>query len=287
MDPYKILGVTHSASLDTIKTNFKRLARELHPDKGGNDHMFNIIKESYVIILRNIKQSIIDKNSDELKVGHAEYLKSQEGSGGVRNTQMYNYDGDVMKKFHKVFEENIIMNDPESQGYGELMVKSEPRKKIKIDKFKKFTLKRFNKTFENSSPMNTTHLIKHYNPEPFAFTNQLSFTELGQDNITDFSGKNEGHKDLQYTDYIKAYTTNKLSSHNNKIKEIAPYKKLNEIEKDRSNIDYEMNQEELTDYTKYQISEKTKERSRTTRLKQKDSDMTYSFNKINKAMLES
>ncbi len=36
-DPYTVLGVSHQASPDEIKTAFRRLARDYHPDRNPND----------------------------------------------------------------------------------------------------------------------------------------------------------------------------------------------------------------------------------------------------------
>ena len=47
-DFYKILGVAKAASTDEVKTAFRKLAHEHHPDKkGGNAEKFKEINEAY------------------------------------------------------------------------------------------------------------------------------------------------------------------------------------------------------------------------------------------------
>ena len=49
-NPYKTLGVSKDASHKDIKTAFFKLAKEHHPDKGGNPEEFKRINEAYDIL---------------------------------------------------------------------------------------------------------------------------------------------------------------------------------------------------------------------------------------------
>lgn len=49
-DYFQILGVSESATDAEIKTAFKRLARQHHPDKGGDEAKFKEINEAYEIL---------------------------------------------------------------------------------------------------------------------------------------------------------------------------------------------------------------------------------------------
>lgn len=44
---YDILGVAHDATEDQIKQAYKKLAREHHPDKGGDKAKFQEIQHAY------------------------------------------------------------------------------------------------------------------------------------------------------------------------------------------------------------------------------------------------
>lgn len=54
IDPYKVLGVTYDASDEEIKTSFRKLVKETHPDLNGNDtkltDKFIEIAEAYTIL---------------------------------------------------------------------------------------------------------------------------------------------------------------------------------------------------------------------------------------------
>lgn len=63
-DPYKVLGVTRSASQAEIKKVYKRLAKEWHPDKNKNpeaEDMFIKITKSYEILTNEEKRASYDR----------------------------------------------------------------------------------------------------------------------------------------------------------------------------------------------------------------------------------
>jgi len=47
MDYYKTLGINKSASPDDIKRAYRKLAKDYHPDRGGNEEKFKAINEAY------------------------------------------------------------------------------------------------------------------------------------------------------------------------------------------------------------------------------------------------
>ena len=47
MDPYTTLGVDRNASDSEIKTAFKNLAKQYHPDRGGDEAKFKDVNEAY------------------------------------------------------------------------------------------------------------------------------------------------------------------------------------------------------------------------------------------------
>lgn len=60
-DYYKTLGVPRNADADQIKKAFRRLAREHHPDAGGDEAKFKEINEAYEVLSDEKKRSLYDQ----------------------------------------------------------------------------------------------------------------------------------------------------------------------------------------------------------------------------------
>ena len=62
---YKVFGLPIDSSDREITLKYRELSKKLHPDKGGNEYLFNIITNSYNILLN--KESTLDKNILEIE----------------------------------------------------------------------------------------------------------------------------------------------------------------------------------------------------------------------------
>lgn len=60
-DYYKILGVAKDADASTIKKAFRKLAREHHPDAGGDEAKFKEINEAYEVLSDDKKRALYDQ----------------------------------------------------------------------------------------------------------------------------------------------------------------------------------------------------------------------------------
>lgn len=64
MDPYLLLEVPHTATIDDIKKAYRRLALKWHPDKNGGskvaEEMFKKIKAAYDCLIDPIKRAAED-----------------------------------------------------------------------------------------------------------------------------------------------------------------------------------------------------------------------------------
>jgi molecular chaperone DnaJ len=66
-DYYEVLGLTKGASQDEIKKAYRKLAKELHPDKGGDEDKFKEVSEAYEVLSNDDKKEKYDRfghNSD-------------------------------------------------------------------------------------------------------------------------------------------------------------------------------------------------------------------------------
>ncbi|PIT94723.1 molecular chaperone DnaJ [Candidatus Falkowbacteria bacterium CG10_big_fil_rev_8_21_14_0_10_39_9] len=70
-DYYKTLGVDKSATPDEIKTAFRKLAHEHHPDKGGNEAKFKEANEAYQVLGNAEKRRQYDQFGSSFQNGQA------------------------------------------------------------------------------------------------------------------------------------------------------------------------------------------------------------------------
>ena len=59
-DLYKRLGISRGASVDEIKKAYRALAREHHPDKGGDPEMFKGIQEAHEVLSDDRRRQMYD-----------------------------------------------------------------------------------------------------------------------------------------------------------------------------------------------------------------------------------
>src|SRR3954447_24634205 len=50
IDPYSVLGVTPTASLQEIRDAYRRKTKQHHPDVGGETWAFRVLSQSYEIV---------------------------------------------------------------------------------------------------------------------------------------------------------------------------------------------------------------------------------------------
>ena len=60
-DYYKMLGVARDATPEQIKKAYRKLAREYHPDAGGDDEKFKDVNEAYEVLSDEKKRKLYDQ----------------------------------------------------------------------------------------------------------------------------------------------------------------------------------------------------------------------------------
>lgn len=106
-DYYKILGVSKSASKEEIKTAFRKLAHEHHPDKGGNAEKFKEVSEAYSVLSDDNKRAQYDTYGSAGPGGFGGGQQYQGGNGfegfdfsGFQGGQNIDFDlGDIFGEF--------------------------------------------------------------------------------------------------------------------------------------------------------------------------------------------
>lgn len=89
-DYYNILGIDPTSSDDQIRTAYKKLAMQHHPDRGGNQAKFQEIQEAYSVL------------SDTHKRTEWEHNRNFQNAGGFNFN--FNFNGgdihDIFRQFH-------------------------------------------------------------------------------------------------------------------------------------------------------------------------------------------
>ena len=113
-DPYKVLGVSKSASADEVKAAYRKLAKQLHPDLNPGDadveRRFKAVSQAYSIVgdpekRRRFDQGEIDASGQETAPAgggfYRRYAGSQEGAKYSRFE--FGQDFDVQDIFSDLF----------------------------------------------------------------------------------------------------------------------------------------------------------------------------------------
>lgn len=293
MDPYAILGVSKNCDRDTLKKKYKQLALASHPDRGGSEALFKIIKLSYHKINEELKLRQIDKQFNELKTEFSENKRKHEKPR--KNKFLSDHDSvskaesssDFITHFNKVFDETKL-ETPQDSGYSHLMDASTSRRDdMKIENtLGKFNKDNFNKSFDQIPMKNTKQLMKYKEPVPTSITKNLDFVELGIDHIDDFSGRNEcSSQSLRFMDYQNAHTTNRLVDPS-QMHHRSDCNNLQQLEMERTNIDFQMTEQERMAYLKHQKKNELREQRRVENLQRQDLHITENFNRIHNIMIE-
>tara|TARA_B100000900_G_C20560202_1_gene708566 strand:+ start:190 stop:1110 length:921 start_codon:yes stop_codon:yes gene_type:complete len=298
-NPYEIIGVSKRFTLDELKYNYKKVAKRVHPDRGGNEKLFKLVTLAYKQLLEIHKLKQINKEFNELKSDFQEFTTNQDNqqrrhrdlhrssdrsskkSSRSRQNQQ-DSNGNFGDMFNKVYEENKI-EDVYDRGYGDLMTESDAnRPDIDIKKTVN-SMKNFNQAFD-SAPVSKHNkkIIKYRDPIALPTSlKTLQYTEIGVDRINDFSTETSN---LSCVDYKKAHSTSKLID-KNYVRQRTGYNDIGGLEAERANIDYNMSEEDLRKQAYLKKKEQLKELKRLERIQQMDMMHQESFNRVNELMV--
>ena len=93
-NPYWVLGVDENADKETIKKAYRKLAKEYHPDKGGDVDKFNAINKAYEQLLAAWYEPF-KKGTFEYNIISAMKKKKKSKYNGCNVTGCENADGTV------------------------------------------------------------------------------------------------------------------------------------------------------------------------------------------------
>lgn len=108
----------------------------------------------------------------------------------------------------------------------------------------------------------------------------MNFTNLGDDDIDDFSADNKSLKNLNFMDLKIAYTTSRIIDPST-VEQRKDYTSVDQLKKDRSQIDYSMSPTEKKYNLQKLNQEKLKEQKRLENVLRYDQRVSKHFSKIN------
>lgn len=278
MNPYDVLNVPKDFTLEQLKDSYKRIALKVHPDKGGSEQLFLLVTKCFKKLLQEYHKRQADRQYHELKANFQKATeKEQTRPRGTRDTK---FD---LERFNQVFSENRL-NDAMDKGYGDWVAKEEDHQpKIHKNKFK---IESFNRTFEEQARIDKSnkYIVKYKEPEALITTKKIAFTELGQDDVDDFSGDNMTKKHLNYMDYKVAHTTTKIVDPG-LLRNVKTYNNINELEAARSKISYNMDDTTREEFEHRQNMELSREKRRIQALQEQERMIQQQYDRVNRAFL--
>ena len=281
-DPRSVLRLPKDFTLDQLKMNYRRLALQLHPDKNlvnpeSAAEIFNLLTESYDTLLQEYHLKKNDKQFKELKEG---YLASSDRSEQRQHSKVHpkshgedktkkaaeayfkGYDGGFdPEKFNTFFSEHR-MKDPNDSGYGEWLrqdnVDYRPRPSKEVPKVCK-------------------DLLLHVDTLALG-RSKLGFSEMGYDEIDDFSIANKG---VEATDLRMAYNNNSyLDEATSSSQSRKTYRNIEELERDRGNLAYTLNDEGKDAVETYKNWTASIEKTQQEKIRDADKNSQLHFGKI-------
>ena len=285
LDPYKILGIGKNYDEKTLKKAYLKKAMKAHPDRGGTPQAFQQISIAFTLLQKKLKERENNHSHNELRDTARDYYTQQLNQPKVNVNMTENFDVDV---FNQIYEQNKI---PEvyDDGYGDWINENPALESGQTKMFQNgFNKDMFNATFENykreqaqKNPQNA--LVKYQEPEvKISMSNSDSIMTLGQGKITDFSGQSDN---LTYTDYKQAFTDGSMLIDPASVDTSGRANSVRGIKSQRSNISYQMTQQDQIRLAQKQALEEKAERDRVSRLNVYDKQHGEAYEKIHSMLL--
>lgn len=282
MDKYKLFKLQKgNFTWSELKDKYRSLAIKNHPDKGGDQDLFNYITECFKKLAIELKSQEQDKTHDELKKAYKN--DSISSRFGVSTNVNFANDNSFNSKFNKMFENNKFIDENIEFGYGDMMVaSSKNREDIHIPNHfgsTKVSNNKFNTLFEKRVP--TTNIVEYKEPEALPSCKNIIHSEIGT-RTRDYSGTTERNT-LQYTDFKVAFTESRIPTQDkNKrtFKNVKEYQNFSD-----TNLKSPFSDKELEGQRKQLMMEEKKEQKRLRRVQERDKNIQDYFDQVSKLML--
>ena len=275
-NPFRILHLEYNATEDDVKKAYRKFSLKYHPDRPeGNAKKFMMVSQAYIYLTQKLKEMQGNHGHNDLRNNAKKYFEEMEEKrkhtkatveiedqlGGGMDDKMEicekNFDQD---KFNKIFEKNRMPTQYD-KGYGNGWEDETHEENVVMNN--KFTLDLFNQTFnevkaKKFDKFKENQVMKIDAPEPQLLSN-LSYEELGQDNIEDFtSGVQEN---MNYVDYKAAYTKANVLEYDEKYNR-GDYKNLDSLVRARDTQSFTVSSDDREWIQRQDQYEKQREQKR-------------------------
>lgn len=311
----ELMNLSPNYNLDELKSSYKKLAIQYHPDRPqGNKKHFQLITKCYLTLLRIKTTEESCKGFQDLKLGYQSYKEhklntedeireqltsmftnkniSKSSKNNYRNENQYidpNTQSFNLGLFNKLYEKNKLW-DPNDDGYEEWFrsgpdVEDEQQQPVLCSD--KFNIDLFNTTFNSmkSKSRNSNSITKYNEPQELVCA-KTPFTEIDNtEPIEDFSKPADAPGALQYSDLKKAFTGGCDLINPNDIEPREEYKTVEDLQKARSNISYNMSPQDRDIYESRKREKEKVEAQRILRLKYLDEIQDEHYKSTHKKLI--
>ena len=256
-----------------------------HPDRGGSPQAFQQVSIAFSLLQKKLKERENNHSHEQLRDGAKDFFSQQANTPKINTKMTEKFDIDV---FNQIYDKNKI---PEvyDDGYGDWINQNPALESGQTKMFQNgFNKDMFNATFENykkeqakNNPQN--QLVKYQEPEvKISMSNADSIMTLGQGKIANFSGQSDN---LTYTDYKQAFTDGSMLIDPSTVDTSGRANSVRGIKSQRSNISYQMTQEDQIRLAQQQAFASNAERDRISRLNVYDRQHGEAYEKIHSMLL--
>lgn len=273
----KLFNLSSNYNIDELKNSYKKMVLQHHPDRGGDVNYFKMITHTFNLLSERLNQRKSDKQFIDLKSDFNNYSDNQEKT---INTSSINPDKFNLDTFNQIYNENRLESSHD-HGYGDWKNTNTSEENTRtIDKFE---LNNFNSSFNQHKNNNheQQQVIQYSEPQPSTKGTAMNYSEIVDARVNDFSSDLDSN--LKFTDYKQAHSNNNLINVD-KVK-IKKYKNVDDLEKERSNINYKMTPQQLESLNIQKRKEELEEEQRLQDVRRQDDKYEQHFNKMNKLLL--
>ena len=278
-NPYKILEIDKDYTPKTLKEQYKNMAMKYHPDKGGDADVFKEITQSYIYLLKKYKENLPDKQIYELKNDFEDFTKEQSGS---KNILMRDSNFNI-NQFNGIFDDNFTKT---TKGYADFLKNGHETIKEDNNSYifsETFNINVFNKIFNTKTKKTKKDTVIVYKEPETVFQSNNGYSELDEDDeLEDYTSGFTFNSKIQYTDCKRAYSGPEDLSNI----DVSSFNSVDDLEKHRSNISYEMSGDDLDKYNKYLEALKLQDLQKQKKIEKKDMNILKKYRQFNNIMID-